>query len=86
MIPVFSIVSAAIVERTKVKHAYALLFGSTFQLIGAGLFLLIGDSTSIDPASPQKLSRIGSVISATKPRCSFLNTDDGCVGVTQESL
>ena len=34
----------------RIKHAYALLFGIVFQLIGSILFFLLPDSNAIDPA------------------------------------
>ena len=49
-IPLVSFISSAIVAKHRIKHAYALLFGITFQLIGSILFFLLPDSNAIDPA------------------------------------
>ena len=49
-IPVFSMISSMSVARYNVKHAYALLFGITFQIIGVVLFYLLPYSSHVSPA------------------------------------
>lgn len=61
VIPASSIVSAAAIDKYKIKHAYALLSGVILQLLGAGLFLLLPNSERLDPAeyASQTLLAVG---------------------------
>ena len=49
-IPLFSIIGSLVVAKYHVKHAYALLFGIAFQLVGAVPFYLLPNTPHFSPA------------------------------------
>ena len=49
-IPAVSLLCAIVVTKYKIKHAYALLIGTVFQVLGSVLFAYLSSSASIDPA------------------------------------